>query len=413
MRNPDRPRVAVTGMAVRSPAGSDLDTLWASLARGECLAAGVEELVAAEAPVQFACTLPDFDPTGHLAPKEARRMDRAVQLGVCAALDAIEDAGAIGAEPSRCAVVASTSIGSLRTLEERFLAFHERGTRAVAALTVPSTMPNAAAALISIKQGWTGPSTSASTACAAGAEAIGTGAELIRSGRADVVVAGGFEAPITPWNLTAFWRVAALSTRNEDPARSSRPFDAQRDGFVMGEGAGFLLLERLDLAQARDARVYADLAGFGWNCDAHHLTAPSSDGAGAAECMRMALADAGVTPDEVAHVNAHGTSTRVNDEIEARAIEAVFGPATPPVTAPKGVIGHLIAGAGAVESIVAIVAMRRGEVPPIANCEAPDAAGVDLVRCAPRGIEGGPALTNSFAFGGHNVSLLFTPPPGA
>lgn len=405
-----RPRVAVTGIGLRSPAGCDLETFWSTLLRGECVAATVDELVEAEAPVRFGCTIEDFDPTSHLAPKEARRLDRAVQLGLCAALDAIEDAGALGAESSRCAVVAATGIGSPRTLEEQFLGFHERGPRAIAPLTVPSTMPNATAALVSMHKHWTGPSSCVSTACAAGAEAIGKGAELIRSGRADVAVVGGFEAPITPWNAAAFWRVAALSTRNEDPQGSSRPFDAERDGFVMGEGAGFLLLERRDLAVARGARVYAELAGFGWNSDAFHLTAPSPDGEGAAACMRLALADAGLAPEEIGHVNAHGTSTKVNDGLEAKAISAVFGDTMPPVTAPKGVIGHLIGGGGAVEAVASIVGMDRGEVPPIANCATPDLdVDVDLVRDEPRRTARGPVISNSFAFGGHNVSLVFVP----
>jgi 3-oxoacyl-[acyl-carrier-protein] synthase II len=268
-------------------------------------------------------------------------------------------------------------------------------------------MANATAALVGIRNGFTGPNTAVSTACATGANAIGEGARLVRDGMADVVVCGGTEACITTVTMAAFARMGALS-RNADPAAASRPFDDDRDGFVMGEGAAFVVLERYDQAVARGAEILGEVAGYGMTCDAHHITAPIEDGSGAVAAIEMALADAGLPASAIGHVNAHGTSTPHNDSAEAAAIAKVFGPGAVPVTSGKGVTGHLIGAAGAVEAVATLVAADRGVVPPTANHNATDLP-VDVVAGEARTIERAPAVSTSFAFGGHNVALVLAP----
>jgi len=275
---------------------------------------------------------------------------------------------------------------------------------------VPMMMPNATAGVISMRFGFTGPAFCIATACAAGTNAIGEGARLIRDGSADVVVAGGTEYPLTHITVAAFARMGALSTRNDEPALASRPFDAARDGFVMAEGAGFVVLESLERALGRGAHVQGEVAGYGRNSDAYHITAPSPGGSGAAACMQQALDDAGIGPDDVVHINAHGTSTELNDAAEAEAVRKVFGDASPPVTSSKGVFGHMIAGAGAAEAIVALCSIRDGVVPPTANLEhLGDDIGLDVVAGSPSEVGTGPALSNSFGFGGHNGTLVIGP----
>ena len=273
-------------------------------------------------------------------------------------------------------------------------------------------MANATAGTVGLKMGWTGPNLCVTTACAAGSHGIGEGALLIRHGAADVVLAGGTEACITPLAMSAFGRMGALSSRVDDPRHASRPFDPDRDGFVMGEGAGFLLLEEWDHAVARGARIWGEVLGYARTSDAYHITAPAPGGAGAAACMLGALADAGLEPPAVAHVNAHGTSTPLNDASEASAVTKVFGERAVPVTSGKGVTGHLVAGAGAIEAVAAFLALRDGVVPHTANHERedPDLA-IDVVSGSPREVAPGPVVSNSFGFGGHNASLVLGPPP--
>jgi 3-oxoacyl-[acyl-carrier-protein] synthase II len=271
-------------------------------------------------------------------------------------------------------------------------------------------MPNAAAAAVSLKGGFRGPCLCIATACAAGAHAIGEGMRLLREGSADLVVAGGTEAPLTPWVLAGFAAAGALSTRSDEPSAASRPFDRYRDGFVMAEGAAVLVLERDADARARGATVHARLVGYGRNTDAHHMVAPPSDGRGAADCMHLALADAGAAPGDVAHVNAHGTSTVQNDAGEAAAIAAVFGMSSPPVTSVKGVLGHAIGAAGAIEALAAVLTLASRTVPPTANCTNPDPdLPIDVVT-EPRSLSDGLVVSNSFAFGGHNAVLVFDRP---
>ncbi len=407
-----RARVAVTGMGVKTPAGADLDTFWATIRAARPTAATVERFVEAELPVTFACTVPDdqFDPVAYFGPKDVRRQDRVAQLGFAAAADAIEDAGELAADPARCSVIASSGIGGLQTLEENARIYFERGAARVTPFFVPMMMPNATAGVISMRYGFTGPALCIATACAAGTNAIGEGVRLIRDGTADVVVAGGTEYPLTCITMAAFSRMGALSTRNDDPSRASRPFDAARDGFVIAEGAGFVVLESLDRARGRGARVYGEVAGYGRNADAYHITAPSPGGAGAAACMQQALDDAGLGPADIGHINAHGTSTGLNDAAEAEAIGKVFGDFRVPVTSSKGVTGHMIAGAGAAEAITALCSIRDGLVPPTANLEElGDDIDLDVVAGSAREIGPAPALSNSFGFGGHNATLVLTP----
>jgi len=405
-----RPRVVVTGIGVKTPAGNDLDTLWATVTAGQGTAGIIERWDASALPVQFACEVKNFDATPYFGPKEVRRQDRVTQLGFAAAADALTDAGDVGADPSRCAVIAATGVGGLETMELNESTFLARGASRVSPFFVTMMMPNATAGAISINFGWRGPNLCIATACAAGSMAIGEGMRLVRDGTADVVAAGGTEAPLTPLTVSAFARMTALSTRNDDPAHASRPFDADRDGFVMAEGAAFVILETLERAQARGARIYGEVLGYGRNADAYHITAPSPGGEGAAACMQLALDDAALQTTDIGHVNAHGTSTPLNDASEAEAIRKVFGEQAPPVTSTKGVTGHMIAGAGAAEAAIALLTITNGVIPPTANLhQIGDDIGLDVVHGAVREFTPAPVLSNSFGFGGHNATLILAP----
>jgi 3-oxoacyl-[acyl-carrier-protein] synthase II len=399
-------RVAITGLGVKTPAGLDVDTFWKTLLAGKATAGPVGSFDVPGHPVAYACEIPDFDPAPYQGPKAARRTDRVAQLGLGAAVDALSGAGDPAADPARCAVVVGTGIGGLNTLENQVTLAIDKGPARVSPFLVPMMMPNATPALIGLELGWTGPNLSVATACAAGANAIGEAARMIRWGDADVAVAGGAEAAITPVATAAFARMGALSS-NPDPTAASRPFDVDRDGFVMGEGAGFLVLEEWDRARARGANVLGELVGYGRTCDAHHITAPAPGGAGAIACMQAALADADLSPDDVGHVNAHGTSTPLNDAAEAEAITKVFGAGGVPVTSTKGVTGHLIGGAGAIEAVAALMAARTGRVPPTANhVRTEDGLTVAIVSGEPGASTAPVALSNSFGFGGHNATLV-------
>ncbi len=401
-----RPRVVVTGMGVKTPAGVDVATMWERVLAGVGSAGPIARFDASELPVRFAGEVLEYDPAPYFNPKEVRRVDRFTQLGFGAAADALSDAGELGADPSRCAVIAATGVGGLETMEENESTFLARGPSRVSPFFVPMMMPNAAAGMISIRFGFTGPALCISTACAAGANAIGEGVRMVRDGSAEVVVAGATEAPVTPLTVSAFARMGAMSTRNDDPTRASRPFDAARDGFVIAEGAGFTVLETLEHALARGATIHGEVLGYGRNADAHHITAPVPGGAGAAACMQLALDDAGLVATDIGHVNAHGTSTPLNDATEAEAIRKVFGDA-PPVTSTKGVTGHMIAGAGAAEAVISLLSLRDGVVPPTANLDQiGEDIGLDVVSGTPRPIERKPVLSNSFGFGGHNATLI-------
>jgi 3-oxoacyl-[acyl-carrier-protein] synthase II len=405
-----RTRVAVTGVGVKTPAGNDVATFWDTLAAGRSAAAPLAGIDASNLPVRFGCEVRGFDPTEYMGPKEARRLDRNTQFGLAAALDARRDAGDLHVDPARCGVVIGTGIGGLLTLEDQVTTFLQKGPARISPFFVPMMMANATAGTIAMQFGWTGPNLCTATACAASAHAVGEAARLIRDGSADVVLTGGTEACIAPTAVSAFARMTALSTRNDDPEHASRPFDADRDGFVMGEGAAALVLERWDRAHARGATIYGEVLGYGRNADAYHITAPSPGGEGAAACMQLALDDAGLAASEIAHVNAHGTSTPLNDAAEAEAIRKVFGDASPPVTSTKGVTGHMIGAAGATEAIACLLAMRNEHVPPTANLEhLGDDIRLDVIAGSARPVAAGPALSNSFGFGGHNVTLILAP----
>jgi 3-oxoacyl-[acyl-carrier-protein] synthase II len=405
-----RPRVAVTGIGVKTPAGNDAGTFWQTLVAGRSAAAPLGIIDASALPVRFGCEVAGFDPTEYVGPKEARRLDRVTQLGLAAAVDALSDAGEVHADPARCAVVVGTGVGGLQTMEDQVSTYLQKGPARVSPFFVPMMMTNATAGTVAMQFGWTGPNLCISTACAASAHALGEAARLIRDGTADVALAGGTEACLTGTAISAFARMTALSSRNDDPEHASRPFDADRDGFVMGEGASALVLEPMERALARGATIYGEVAGYGRNADAYHITAPSPGGEGAAACMQMALDDAGLTATQIGHVNAHGTSTPLNDAAEAEAIRKVFGDTPPPVTSTKGVTGHLVGAAGATEAVASVLAIRNGLVPPTANLERlGDDIHLDVVAGEPRALAPQHALSNSFGFGGHNVSLILAP----
>jgi 3-oxoacyl-[acyl-carrier-protein] synthase II len=397
-------------MGVKTPAGNDLASFWTTIRSGRSTAATITGFDPSPLPVRFGCEVRDFDPAPYLGPKESRRVDRVTQLGFAAAADALADAGDIGADPARSAVIMGTGIGGLITLEEQVGVYLGKGASRVSPFLVPMMMANATAGTIAMRFGWRGPNLCIATACAASANAIGEATRLIRDETADVVMTGGTEACMTPTSVSAFARMTALSTRNEDPEHASRPFDAERDGFVMGEGAAALVLERWDRAVARGARIYGEVLGYGRNADAYHITAPSPGGEGAAACMQLAMQDAGLEASAIGHVNAHGTSTPLNDAAEAEAIRKVFGETAPPVTSTKGVTGHLVGAAGATEAVVCLLALANGEVPPTANLQRlGDDIALDVVAGEARALAPAPVLSNSFGFGGHNATLMFAP----
>ena len=390
------PEVVITGRGVVAPAGEGADAFFDALtARHSGIADGVGACV-------------EFHPERWMTPKEARRTDRYAQLAVAAAAQAAEEAGLPdGIEPERLGVVMGTGMGGLSTLERECRNWLEKGDRGVSPHTVPMMMPNAAAGLIAMRLDAHGPGFQIGSACATGAHAIGEAARMIQRGEADVVVAGGAEAPLTGLAIAAFRGMGALSKEGV-----SRPFDARRDGFVIGEGAGAVVLESADHAHARGARVHGRVAGYGASNDAFHITQPDEDGRGAAQAMRDALADAGAAPADVGYLNAHGTSTPFNDRVETIAVHAVFDGAAPPVSSTKSAIGHLLGGAGAVEAVATLGALQHGVLPPTLNYEEPDPeCDLDYVPDGPReagGLE--LALSNSFGFGGQNACLALAAP---
>ena len=403
-----RPRVAITALGIKSPAGLDVESSWERVLEGRSTAARLTRFDPTPLAVDFGCEVVGFNAEDYVDKKEARRLDRVTALSVGAATDAIAAAGDLGADPARVGVMASTGVGGLETFSDQFGVYFGPGPDRVSPFFIPMMMPNASAGLISIRNGFTGPALCISTACAAGTNAIGDGARLIRDGTCDVVVAGGGEAPLVPLAIAAFARMGALSKRNDDPEHASRPFDATRDGFVMGEGAGIVVLESLEHARARGARIYAEVVGYGLSGDAYHITAPSEDGDGAYRCMRMAVKRAGITVDEIDYVNAHGTST-MGDEIELGAVERLFGNSAGNLTlsSTKSAIGHLLGAAGSVEAIFSILAMRDNIVPPTINLDNPSVSTpIDLVPHTAKKKPINTVLSNSFGFGGTNASLI-------
>ncbi len=407
---PDRERVVVTGVGVKSPAGITAKEAMAALLMAESTAATIPELTLGGAVVDFGCAVPDFTREDYLSAREMRQLDRLSTLAIAAATDAVADAGPHWpAPPEHSGVFVGTGIGGLGTMELAALANQHRPSR-IPAFTVLRVMNSSPAARISARLGVRGPTLTFSTACASGATAIGEAVGRIRAGELTAVLAGGTEAPLTPLVVSAFATMRALSPRTDAPHLACRPFDDDRDGFVIAEGAAFVVLERLDHAKGRGARVYGEVAGYAANTDINDMVSPSPDGAAAAEVIRLALADARLAPGDIGHISAHGTSTVLNDHAEARALESVFGAGCPPVTAPKGVSGHMVGAAGAFEAAMALLLAAEGLVPPVANFGAGrDADHIDLVSGTPRHVSVAPALSTSFGFGGQNACLVVIP----
>jgi 3-oxoacyl-[acyl-carrier-protein] synthase II len=411
----DRTRVVVTGLGAITPVGVDVPSTWESLKAGR---SGVQPLTddwAAELPARIAAWAA-ADPATLIDRVQARRLDRCEQFALVAAREAWADAGSPDVDPERLAVVVSSGIGGVASTLSAYDTLKEKGWQRLSPYTVPMLMPNGAAGWLAIELGAKAEVHTTVSACASGAEAIGYAMDMIRAGRADVVLAGGTEAAIIQLNIAAFAAMRALcTTRNDDPVSASRPFDKGRDGFVLGEGAGMLILESEEHATARGANVYAVAAGVGYSSDAHHIAQPEPEGAGLRLVLRRALADAGVQPERVVHVNAHATSTPAGDVVEAQAIAAALGDAAPgvAVSATKSMTGHLLGGAGAAESVATILAMRDRVAPPTINLDDPDDdAGLEISakpqHLSPRSDEPMAVINNSFGFGGANVALVFT-----
>jgi 3-oxoacyl-[acyl-carrier-protein] synthase II len=407
-----RRRVVVTGVGAVTPLGNDVPAMWEGLLAGRSGAGPVTLFDPSGLEVRIAAEVKGFDPVALFGRRQARRNDRFALFAMSAAQQAVDDAGLRFEEGDRreIGVLIGTAISGVLTLAENFRAFHDRGPRRVSPFMAPMMMANAASAAVAIAHGLHGPSLSVSSACATGSHAIGEAAEMIRRRSAEVMICGGSDATIQPIALSGFKNMGALSTRNDEPERASRPFDAARDGFVTGEGAGVLVLESLEHARQRGARVYCELIGYGATTDAYHITAPDEMGRGAAWAMEQALDDAGLAPGEVDYINAHGTSTSLNDRIETWAIRTVFGPHADrlAVSSTKSMSGHLMGAAGAVEAIACVKSLETGWVHPTINYETPDpACDLDYVPNQARWLEPRVALSNSFGFGGHNACLLF------
>ena len=411
-------RVLVTGVGLVSPVGVGTRATWEGILAGRSGAGPITRFDAAEFSSRIACEVRDFDPLDYMDRREARKMDTFIHYALAASLFAAEDAGLrIPVEdPERTGVVVASGIGGFETIEREHLKFLERGPRRISPFFVPAMVVNLAAGQVSIRLGARGPNAAPATACSAGAHAVGDAFRLIRYGYADAMVAGGAEATITPMCIGGFASLRALSTRNDDPGRASRPFDRDRDGFVVGEGAGILILEERERALARGAVPYAEVVGYGMTGDAFHITAPAEDGNGAVRVMRAALAEADAAPGEVDAVNAHGTSTPLNDRIETAAIRRVFGEHADrlAVSSTKSMTGHLLGGAGGLEAGIACLTLRDQTLPPTINYETPDPdCDLDIVPNTARPARVRSVLSNSFGFGGTNVSLLFRHPDGS
>ncbi len=409
MQAGSRRRVVVTGLGAVTAIGSSVATTWTGLCAGTSGVAAVEGMQIDDLPVRIAAQVLDFDADAYFGRRRARHLDRVTQLALVATAEAIETAKLdVAAAPERMGVVFGTGIGGLASLEEGSRVLRERGPDWISPYLLPMVIPNMAAGQIAIEWGIKGYSSCTATACSASAQAIGEGFDQIRLGRADAIVCGGAEAAVTRLGLSGFAAMKALSTRNDDPQRASRPFDADRDGFVVGEAAGALVLEERDAAIGRGATVLAELAGWGSTSDAYHVTAPHPEGEGAVRAMLAACADAGVGPAEIDYINAHGTSTVPNDRTESLAVRRVWGDQAPPMSSTKSMTGHTLGAAGAIESMVCIKAIETGVLPPTINLETPDPdCDLDYVANRARSVPVDVAISNSFGFGGHNATLVW------
>jgi 3-oxoacyl-[acyl-carrier-protein] synthase II len=407
-----RRRVVITGLGAVTPLGNDAESSWSHLLAGESGAAEITQFDHSEYPVHFACELKEFDPTQWIDRKAARRMDRFAQMILAAARQAETDSGLdISKEPERVGASIATGIGGLRSFQECYDVLLQRGPDRVSPFSIPSIIPNMGAGWVSIELGTKGPLMSECTACAASNMAIGDALDSIRVGRADAMLAGGTEAPVTAVGIAGFDSMRALSRRNGDPTKASRPFDAERDGLVMGEAAAVLVLEELEYAKARGAKIYGELVGYGVSADAAHMTEPDPTGENPARAMKMAFEDAGVDPSEIGYVNAHATSTPVGDASETRVLKKALGEENAvktPISSTKGATGHCFGAAGAVEAVFTVLAVRDKKLPPTINYEVEDPnCDLDYV---PNEARDAPdldvACSNSFGFGGHNACIV-------
>ena len=403
-------RIVVTGMGAVSPLGLDIPTLWEALKSGKSGAGRITLFDAEPFETKIAAEVKGFNPTDYIEHREARRMDRYTQFATVASMQAVKQSNLdCEKEGTDVGVIIGSGIGGITTLSAQMATLAEKGPRRISPLLVPMMIADAAAGHVSIMLGAKGMNFCATSACSSGADAVGEACEIIKRGDVQVMIAGGAEAAITPIGIAGFNAAGALSVRNDAPQKASRPFDAQRDGFVMGEGAAVLVLESLDHALKRNANILAELAAYGATSDAFHITQPAQDGAGGAKAMNMALRKAGLTPKDIDYINAHGTSTSLNDKCETMAIKAVFGEDAYriPVSSTKSMMGHLIGAAGAIEAIVCILAIQHGIVPPTINLEHADPdCDLDYVPNVARQQRVRAAMSNSFGFGGHNSVLL-------
>ena len=405
-------RVVVTGLGAVTPIGNSVADYWSGLTSGRSGVASISLFDASRHACRFAAEVKDFDPTGLLEPKEAKRWDRYCKFGVVAAKQALAHAGLEITETNaeRIGVSIGSGVGGLLTMETQAHVLEGKGPGRVSPFTVPMMIPNMATGLAAIALGAKGPSSAVATACAAGSNAIGDAFRLLQMGKADAMICGGAESAITPLGVAGFASAKALSFRNDDPATASRPFDKERDGFVIGEGSGVLVLETLSHAKARGATILAEIVGYGTSCDAHHITSPTPGGVGGAAAMRLALEDGGLNADSIDYVNAHGTSTPANDSNETAAIKSALGQRAQkiPVSSTKSMTGHLLGGSGGIEAVACVLALQHNVVPPTINYTNPDPdCDLDVVPNAAREHTLETVLSNSFGFGGHNVCLAF------
>ncbi len=404
-------RVVVTGMGMLSPIGNDVATSWQNALAGKSGAAPIEAFDTSEYAVRFSASVKGFDPSDYLDRKEVRRIDPFIQYGMVAAIQAVQDAG-LPDHPDdahRYGLAIGSGIGGINTIEETHSTLLEKGPGRVSPFFVPASVINMISGNLSIRYGYKGPNIAVVTACTTGTHNIGLGARMIQNGDADVMVVGGAEQATSPITVAAFASMKALSTRNDAPEKASRPWDKDRDGFVLGDGAGVLVLEEYERAKARGAKIYCELAGFGMSGDAYHITGPTEDGEGSAASMQNALNDAGMNPEDIDYINAHGTSTPQGDVSETRGIKRVFGNDTKvAVSSTKSMIGHLLGAAGSVEAIFTILAIRDQVLPPTINLDEPgEGCDLDYVPHTARDARVRAALSNSFGFGGTNGTLLF------
>jgi 3-oxoacyl-[acyl-carrier-protein] synthase II len=407
-----RRRVVVTGLGLISPVGIGVDESWTNLKAGKSGIGAITHFDAAQFATQIAGEVKGFDPADYIHAKEIKKMDRFTHLAIGASQMAVDDSGLKITEKNatRVGVIAGAGMGGLDTLENIHSTYLEKGPRRITPFFIPMVIINLASGNISMRFGAKGPNSTVTTACATGTNCIGDSFRLIQLGYADAMIAGGSEAAITPLGVGGFNAMRALSTRNDEPERASRPFDMERDGFVMGEGAGIVVLEEFEMAKTRGAKIYAEVVGYGMTADAYHMTAPAPEGEGAARCMAATLKDAGVSPEDVDYINAHGTSTKFGDELETAAIKTVFGDHAYKlaISSTKSMTGHLLGASGGVEAITTILGIYEGVIPPTINLDNPDPeCDLDYVPHKAKEIELNYAISNSFGFGGTNACLLF------